>query len=45
MAEALNNDVVIGLSNREVNALSRLLDEQENLDPALVDLNNTLATL
>lgn len=45
MAEALQNDVVIGLSNREVNALTELLESQTDLNPALVDLNNTLQTL
>lgn len=45
MAEIVLNDVVVGLSNREANALTTLLDKQEPLDPALVDLNNTLQTL
>ena len=45
MAEALKNENVIGLSNKEVVALLELFDSQETLDPRLADLNNTLATL
>ena len=45
MAEVVQNDVVIGLSNKEVVALTELLDNQEELDPRLVDLNNTLQTV
>lgn len=45
MAEVIQNDAVVGLSNAEVNALTALLDKQEPLDPRLVDLNNTLQTL
>lgn len=45
MAEIIQNDAVVGLSNSEVNALTSLLDKQEPLDPRLVDLNNQLQTL
>ena len=45
MAVTIQSDVVLGLSNREANALTELLDAQEDLNPALVDLNNTLQTL
>lgn len=45
MATAITNEVVLGLTNREASALIHLLDAQENLDPSLVDLNNTLQTL
>ena len=45
MAEALKNDVVVGLSDTEVEALVRLFDKQDTLDPRLNDLNNTLQAL
>jgi hypothetical protein len=45
MAEALKNDVVVGLSENEVEALINLFDNQETLDPRLNDLNNTLQAL
>lgn len=45
MADAVKDDVVVAMSNTEKNALLELLDSQENLPPALADLNNTLQTL
>ena len=42
MAEILTNDVVVGLTETETSALVDLFDSQENLDPRLNDLNNTL---
>ena len=45
MAEVVSGDIVVSLSNKEANALTELLDKQEDLSPALVDLNNTLQTL
>lgn len=45
MAEALKNDVVVGLTDTEVAGLIDLFDAQENLDPRLNDLNNTLQAL
>lgn len=45
MAEKIVSDVVLGLSNKEVNALTDLFDAQEDLDPRLADLNNTIQTL
>lgn len=45
MAEALKNDVVVGLTETEVAGLIDLFDAQETLDPRLNDLNNTLQAL
>lgn len=45
MAEKISSDFVIGLSSTEAAALTKLLDEQENLPATLNDLNNTLQTL
>lgn len=45
MAEALKNDVVVGLTETEVAGLIDLFDSQEVLDPRLNDLNNTLQAL
>lgn len=45
MANKINDDFVIGLSSKEAAALTTLLETAEPLDPALVDLNNTMQTL
>lgn len=45
MAEAVQATTLIALSARETAALTALLETQDDLDPALVDLNNTLQTL
>lgn len=45
MAEVVQSDNILALSNNEVNALTDLLDKQEDLDPRLIDLNNTLQAL
>lgn len=45
MAEIVQADTIVALSNKEINALTRLLEAQEDLNPALVDLNNQLQTL
>lgn len=45
MADALKHAVVVGMSENEVEALIELFDRQENLDPRLNDLNNTLQAL
>ena len=45
MADVVSGEAVIGLSRKELTALAALLDAQENLDPALNDLNNTVQTL
>lgn len=42
MAEAIRSTVVVGMSQTEVTALAELLDQQEDLDPRLMDLNNTI---
>lgn len=45
MAEVIKDDVVVSLSTVEKQALIDLLDAQENLDPRLTDLNNSLQTV
>lgn len=45
MAEAIQADTVVALSNREVSALIDLFDAQTDLSPSLQDLNNTLQAL